>query len=244
MALLEVDSVSVSFGGLRALAEVSLEVQPAQMIGLIGPNGAGKSTLISVLSGLRAPSAGRVTFDGRDLLRAPAHRRVSYGMTRTFQRLELWDSMSVYDNVRTAAELAARARPGIDAKDACDEAIALLGLEDVAGSATSALPTGTGRLVEVARALASRPKMMLLDEPSAGLDSAESEKLGHVLAEVVAKGTSILLVEHHIAMVFQHCVGVYVLDFGQLIASGSPQHIQRDEQVRNAYLGGFVDATA
>jgi branched-chain amino acid transport system ATP-binding protein len=244
MAVLTVDSVSVNFGGLRALADVSLEVGSGELVGLIGPNGAGKSTLIGVLSGLCAPAGGRVTFDGRDLLRTPAHTRVRYGMTRTFQRLELWDSMSVYDNVRTAAEFAARSRAGFNVRQACDEAIEVLGLAGIAGSSTGALPTGTARLVEVARALASRPKLMLLDEPSAGLDGVESERLGHVLADVVAAGTSILLVEHHVDMVFQHCTTVYVLDFGQVIAAGSPGRIQRDEQVRRAYLGGFVDSTA
>ena len=249
MAVLTVDSVSVNFGGLRALTNVSLDVGSGEMVGLIGPNGAGKSTLISVLSGLCAPAGGHVMFDGRDLLRTPAHARVRYGVTRTFQRLELWDSMSVYENVRTAAEFAARARSGFNARQACDDAIAALGLARIAGSSTGALPTGTARLVEVARALASRPKLMLLDEPSAGLDNAESERLGHVLADVVAQGTSILLVEHHVDLVFQHCATVYVLDFGQVIASGSPQQIQRDERVRSAYLGGAylggsVDSTA
>jgi branched-chain amino acid transport system ATP-binding protein len=246
MELLTVDSVSVNFGGLRALAGVSLTVGAGQMTGLIGPNGAGKSTLISVVSGLRAPTSGRVLFDGRDLGREPAHRRVRYGMTRTFQRLELWDSMSVYDNVRTAAELAGRSRgvrsgPGTDARKSCEDALALLGLEDVADSPTASLPTGTARLVEVARALASRPKMMLLDEPSAGLDNAESERLGEVLASVVVEGTSILLVEHHVDMVFKHCSTVFVLDFGQVIASGAPRDVQQDKQVRKAYLGGFLD---
>jgi branched-chain amino acid transport system ATP-binding protein len=244
MAVLAVDSVSVNFGGLRALANVSLDVGSGQMVGLIGPNGAGKSTLISVLSGLCRPAGGRVTFDGRDLLRTPAHTRVRYGMTRTFQRLELWDSMSVYDNIRTAAEFAARSRAGLNVRQACDEAISALGLAQVADSSTSALPTGTARLVEVARALAARPKLMLLDEPSAGLDNVECERLGQVLADVVAGGTSILLVEHHVDMVFQHCASVYVLDFGQVIASGSPRQIQRDERVRRAYLGGLVDTTA
>jgi len=211
------------------------------MVGLIGQNGAGKSTLIS---GLRAPASGRVFFDGRNLLGTPAHRRVRYGITRTFQRLELWDSMTVYDNVRTAAELAGRSRSGFDARRSCDEALNLLGLGDVADRSTDALPTGTARLVEVARALASRPKMMLLDEPSAGLDSAESERLGTVLASVVSEGTSILLVEHHVDMVFRHCAAVVVLDFGRVIASGSPHDVQRDKQVQKAYLGGFIDTTA
>ncbi|HEY3736177.1 MAG TPA: ABC transporter ATP-binding protein [Jatrophihabitans sp.] len=243
MALLEVDSISVSFGGIKALTEVSLKVEEGQMVGLIGPNGAGKSTTISVISGLRNPNAGKVVFDNRNMLKAGVHRRVEYGMTRTFQRLELWDSMSVYDNVRTAAEFAARSRTDFDPKQAAEEAISELGLGDVVEYSTSQLPTGTARLVEVARALASRPKLMLLDEPSAGLDSTESERLGHVLAAVVRRGVSILLVEHHIDMVFQHCQQVFVLDFGRLIADGDPQAVQNDENVRAAYLGGHHGAT-
>jgi branched-chain amino acid transport system ATP-binding protein len=241
MALLSLEDVSVRFGGLLALSGVSLEVDAGTMVGLIGPNGAGKSTLIAVLSGLLRPASGRVWFDGRDLRREPAHRRVRRGMTRTFQRLELWDSMTVYDNVRTAAEFAAPHRGDFDPRTATEEAIDLLGLGAVRGHGVGALSTGTARLVEVARALASRPRLMLLDEPSAGLDDTESAQLGHVLASVVAAGTSVLLVEHHVDMVFQHCAHVYVLDFGQLIAAGTPAAIQSDKRVRAAYLGGLVD---
>jgi branched-chain amino acid transport system ATP-binding protein len=243
MALLEVSGVSVNFGGLKALDTVSLDVDPGVMVGLIGPNGAGKSTLIGVLSGLQRPVAGSLVFDGRNLVRTAPHRRVQYGMTRTFQRLELWDSMSVFDNVLTASELAARWRKDFDARESANDAVDLLGLRAVASKSISSLSTGTARLVEVARALASRPSLMLLDEPSAGLDKNEAAQLGDVLAGVVASaGTSILLVEHHVDMVFKHCAAVYVLDFGRVIASGPPTHVQNDEAVRTAYLGGFVGA--
>jgi branched-chain amino acid transport system ATP-binding protein len=245
MALLEVHEVCVSFGGLQALSDVSLEVEAGTMVGLIGPNGAGKSTLIGVLSGLQRPTKGSVSFDGRGLVRTAAHRRVQFGMTRTFQRLELWDSMSVFDNVLTAAELASRWRKDFDPRRSASEAVGLLGLEDVADKSIRSLSTGTARLVEVARALASRPKLMLLDEPSAGLDRTEAAQLGNTLAGLVASaGTSILLVEHHVDMVFGHCSGVYVLDFGKVIASGAPDRVQNDEAVRKAYLGGLVGTTA
>jgi branched-chain amino acid transport system ATP-binding protein len=243
VALLSVEEVSVTFGGLRALDTVSLDVPQRCMVGLIGPNGAGKSTLIGVLSGLQRTVSGRVSFDGRNLLRMAAHRRVEYGMTRTFQRLELWDSMTVFENVLTAAEFSRRFRPGLRPRDAAGDAIAMLGLDPVAGRSVGELSTGTARLVEVARALASRPKLMLLDEPSAGLDSTEAAQLGRVLADVVGAGTSILLVEHHVDMVFEHCQRVYVLDFGQVIAAGAPDDIKNDTHVRKAYLGGFVETS-
>jgi branched-chain amino acid transport system ATP-binding protein len=214
------------------------------MAGLIGPNGAGKSTLIGVLSGLCRPSSGTVTFKNKDLLTAPVHKRAALGMTRTFQRLELWDSMTVYDNVRTAAEFAARFRPGLQPARAADEAIARLDLRDMRDSSTGTLPTGTARLVEVARALASAPDLMLLDEPCAGLDSLESDRLGQVLASVVAGGTSILLVEHHVDLVFARCSSVTVLDFGSVIAAGTPDQIRSNDKVRDAYLGGLVDEPA
>jgi branched-chain amino acid transport system ATP-binding protein len=185
-----------------------------------------------------------VTFKKKDLLKSPVHKRVALGMTRTFQRLELWDSMTVYDNVRTAAEFAVRSRSDLDPARAADEAIARLDLRGVRDSSTGALPTGTARLVEVARALASAPDLILLDEPCAGLDSVESDRLAQVLADVVADGTSILLVEHHVDLVFQHCSRVSVLDFGSVIAAGTPQQIQNNDEVRGAYLGGLVDEPA
>lgn len=244
MSLLDVDGVSVNFGGIKALRDVSLTVGDGEMVGLIGPNGAGKSTLIGVLSGLCRPSAGTVTFKKKDLLKTPVHKRVALGMTRTFQRLELWDSMTVYDNIRAAAEFAARYRSDLEPARAAAEAIARLDLRGVRDSSTGALPTGTARLVEVARALASAPDLMLLDEPCAGLDSVESDRLGQMLVGMVADGTSILLVEHHVDMVFQHCSSVNVLDFGSVIAAGTPHQIQNDDKVRGAYLGGLVDEPA
>ena len=244
MPLLDVSDVSVSFGGIKALSQISMNVDEGRMVGLIGPNGAGKSTLIGVLSGLCPPMTGTVTFKGRDLLSLPPHRRIRLGMSRTFQRLDLWDSMDVYDNVLTAADLAARWRSDIDPVRAANEAIERLSLEAVRTSQISELPTGTARLVEVARALASSPDLMLLDEPCAGLDNTETGRLGDVLSDVVASGTSILLVEHHVDVVFKFCSRVYVLDFGRVLAAGRPQEIQRNPAVRDAYLGELVETAS
>ena len=238
MPALATSGVTVAYRGLLALSEVSLELEQGKITGLIGPNGAGKSTMIGVLSGLVRPRSGHVLLDGRDVTRLPPHRRAHLGMARTFQRLELWQSMSVEENVQTAAEFAAAWHRGRDAKAAAREAIELLGLEDVAGQEVTELSSGHGRLVEVARAVALRPKVLLLDEPSAGLNEAEARKLGETLARyVAASGTSILLVEHHVELVSAICAFVYVLEFGQLIASGTPAAVRASEAVQEAYLG-------
>jgi len=238
MPALTTDQVTVAYRGLLALSEVSLELEQGKITGLIGPNGAGKSTMIGVLSGLVRPRSGHVLLDGRDVTRLPPHRRARLGMARTFQRLELWRSMTVEENILTAAEFAASWQPGWDAKAATREAIELLGLADVARQDVTELSSGHGRLVEVARAVAPRPKVLLLDEPSAGLNEAESRKLGETLARfVAASGTTIMLVEHHIELVSSICAFVYVLEFGQLIAAGTPAAVRSSEAVQEAYLG-------
>jgi branched-chain amino acid transport system ATP-binding protein len=240
MRALATSNVTVAYRGLLALSDVSLGLEQGTITGLIGPNGAGKSTMIGVLSGLVRPSSGHVLLDGRDVTRLPPHRRAHLGMARTFQRLELWRSMSVEENIQTAAEFApARGgRHGRDAKSAAREAIELLGLQDVAGKEVTELSSGHGRLVEVARGVARRPKVLLLDEPSAGLNESESRKLGETLARYVAvSGTSILLVEHHVELVSAICAYVYVLEFGQLIASGTATEVRASEAVQKAYLG-------
>jgi branched-chain amino acid transport system ATP-binding protein len=238
MPALTTSGVTVAYRGLLALCEVSLELEQGKITGLIGPNGAGKSTMIGVLSGLVRPRSGHVLLGGRDITRLPPHRRAHLGMARTFQRLELWQSMSVGENVQTAAEFGAARHRGQDSRSAAREAIELLGLEDVAGQEVTELSSGHGRLVEVARAVALRPKVLLLDEPSAGLNEAEARKLGETLARyVAASGTSILLVEHHVELVSAICAFVYVLEFGQLIASGAPAQVRASEAVQEAYLG-------
>jgi branched-chain amino acid transport system ATP-binding protein len=238
MPALATDKVTVAYRGLLALNEVSLELEQGKITGLIGPNGAGKSTMIGVLSGLVRPRSGQVRLDGRNVTRLPPHRRARLGMARTFQRLELWQSMSVEENILTAAEFAHSWQHGWDARAAAREAIDLLGLGDVAGQEVTELSSGHGRLVEVARAVALRPKVLLLDEPSAGLNEAESRKLGETLSRFVASsGTTVMMVEHHVELVSAICAYVYVLEFGQLIAAGTAAEVRASEAVQEAYLG-------
>jgi branched-chain amino acid transport system ATP-binding protein len=238
MPALVTDKVTVAYRGLLALSDVSLELEQGKITGLIGPNGAGKSTMIGVLSGLVRPRSGQVVLEGRNITRLPPHRRARLGMARTFQRLELWQSMSVEENILTAAEFANSWQHGWDAKAATREAIELLELGDVAQQEVTELSSGHGRLVEVARAVALRPKVLLLDEPSAGLNEAESRKLGETLAQyVAASGTTIMMVEHHVELVSSICAFVYVLEFGQLIAAGTPSAVRSSEAVQEAYLG-------
>jgi branched-chain amino acid transport system ATP-binding protein len=238
MPALATSKVTVAYRGLLALTEVSLELEPGKITGLIGPNGAGKSTMIGVVSGLIRPRSGHVLLDGRDVTRLPPHRRAHLGMARTFQRLELWQSMSVEENIQTAAEFAPSRHRRHDSKAAAREAIELLGLGDVAGQEVTELSSGHGRLVEVARAVALRPKVLLLDEPSAGLNESESRKLGETLARFVAdSGTTIMMVEHHVELVSAICAYVYVLEFGQLIAAGTPAEVRASPAVQEAYLG-------
>jgi branched-chain amino acid transport system ATP-binding protein len=236
-ALLEAQDIDVRFGGVRALDGVSIHVADATMVGLIGPNGAGKSTLLGVLSGMVRPNRGQVRFRDQNITAVAPHRRAALGMSRTFQRLELWESMTVFENVRTAAEFAARWQADLRPAAVAAEVVEQLGLASVATTQATSLPSGLGRVVEVARALASRPRLVLLDEPSAGLDKTESESLVRKLAEVVRAGTSILLVEHHVDMVLGSCSEVWVLDFGRLIAHGPPSEIRVDPAVQTAYLG-------
>jgi branched-chain amino acid transport system ATP-binding protein len=212
--------------------------------GLIGPNGAGKSTMLDVLSGLLHARSGTVAIDGRDITRLAPHRRARLGMARTFQRLELWTSMTVAENVLTAAELASRWHAGYDPRAVMRDVIGRLGLVDVANRSVVELSSGQGRLVEVARAVAMTPRVLMLDEPSAGLNEAETQELGRTLAALAETGVAILMVEHHVELVTATCADVYVLDFGQTIAHGPPERIRRDPAVQKAYLGGRHSAAA
>ena len=234
MASLEVSGVTVAFGGNRALDGVGLVAGPGRVTGLIGPNGAGKSTLFDVVSGLRRPSAGRVFLDGRDVTGMGPSRRARYGLARTFQRLELFGRLSVRDNLLVAAELGPERR---HAGRVVTEILARLGLAGVADGHADALPTGVARLVEVGRALAARPKLLLLDEPAAGQDGEETERFAALLRSLAGDGTAVVLVEHDMGLVMSVCDEVYVLDLGKIIASGPPEVIRRDETVLAAYLG-------
>jgi branched-chain amino acid transport system ATP-binding protein len=235
--VLQVDDVTLSFGGIRALGGVSLQAPAGQVTGLIGPNGAGKTTLFDVATGLRRPRAGRVHLDGRDVTRLGPAGRSRRGLSRTFQRLEVFGSLSVRDNVLLAAEVAHGLRGLHRAARLTDELLERTGLGRVASRPAAELPTGTARVLEVARALATGPTTLLLDEPGSGLDEAESHALGDLLLAVAAEGTAVLLVEHDVDMVMRVCSTITVLDFGTVLAAGTPAQVQADPLVQQAYLG-------
>jgi branched-chain amino acid transport system ATP-binding protein len=231
---LEVSEVTVTFGGTRALDGAAIAAEPGRVTGLIGPNGAGKSTLFDVVCGLRRPVSGQVWLDGRDVTRMGPARRARHGMARTFQRLELFGRLSVRENLLVAAELGPERR---HAARAVAEILARLDLAGIAESPADTLPTGTGRLVEVGRALAARPQFLLLDEPAAGQDAEETRRFAALLRALAGDGTTIVLVEHDMSLVMGVCDQVYVLDLGKIIANGPPADIRRDEAVLAAYLG-------
>ncbi len=234
MASLQVSGVSVAFGGHRVLSGVDVTAAPGRVTGLIGPNGAGKSTLFDVICGLRTPSAGRVVLGGRDVTRQGPTRRARHGLARTFQRLELFGRLTVRDNLLVAAELGPQRRR---AGSAVAEILTRLDLAGVADAPVDTLPTGLGRLVEVGRALAVAPVFLLLDEPAAGQDGAETARFAALLRSLAAEGTAVLLVEHDMGLVMDVCDEVYVLDLGKIIAAGPPAVIRDDAAVQAAYLG-------
>jgi branched-chain amino acid transport system ATP-binding protein len=232
---LEASDVTVTFGGRRALDGVAIAAEPGKVTGLIGPNGAGKSTLFDVICGLRRPVTGKIRLDGKDVTRHGPARRARHGMARTFQRLELFGRLSVKENLLVAAELGPDRR---HADRAVQRLIDRLGLGEVAGRPADALSTGTGRLVEVGRALAVRPRFLLLDEPAAGQDAEETRRFASLLRSLADEGTTVVLVEHDMSLVMGVCDEVYVLDLGKIISVGPPDVIRGDETVLAAYLGG------
>jgi len=252
VTLLDAASVTKRFSGLTALDAVTLTVSAGEIVGLIGPNGAGKTTLFNCLYGVIAPDGGRVTFAGHDISSLPVHRRARLGIGRTFQRIELFVGMTVSDHL-LVAERARRGDGGLwrdltnrskPTDDECARAAAtldLLGLTDVAERPVESLSLGRGRLVELGRALMIEPQLLLLDEPSSGLDHRETDEMADVLDTVRAeRGTAILLVEHDVAMVRKVTQRLYVLDFGHVIASGATAEVIADQNVRQAYLGDTV----
>ncbi|MFI6628008.1 ABC transporter ATP-binding protein [Nonomuraea fuscirosea] len=246
--MLDVQGVSVSFGGIRALDQVSFEVGEGQVCGVIGPNGAGKTTLFDVVSGLRRPDEGRVLLAGRDLTGVSPVRRSRAGLRRTFQRTQVFGRLTVAGNVLAALDwhggggglaadlvgLPARRRLERERQERVDEVLELCGLTPLRDAYAAALPVGRRRLVELARALADRPKLLLLDEPTSGLDAGQSERLAEVVSGL---DTTVLLVEHDMGFVMGTCDRIVVLDLGKVIATGAPAAIRADPVVRAAYLG-------
>jgi branched-chain amino acid transport system ATP-binding protein len=243
VALLEVNEIDVRFGGIHAVQGASLDVDAGLVTGLIGPNGAGKTTLFNVICGLQEIARGRVMLDGTDITEVKAHARARLGIARTFQRLEVFGSLSARDNVRVAAEIRRRwARDGSDPLAITDQVIDRIGLRAVANQRVDSMPTGLARLVELARALATQPRVLLLDEPSSGLDEQESDDFAHLLLSLASDGLAVLLVEHDVDLVMQVCERIHVLDFGQIIASGRPDEVQADSRVQAAYLGAAAES--
>ena len=242
MPLLQVAEAEVRFGGVHALRGVDLTVDAGSVTGLIGPNGAGKTTCFNAICGLQSINAGRMTFAGADMTGLKPHKRARLGIARTFQRLEIFGSLSVRENVLAAAEI--RRRWSHDRSDAganADAALHLVGLAPLATSAADTLPTGQARLLELARALATQPRLLLLDEPSSGLSDTESEELGDLLCRLAEAGMGVLLVEHDMGLVMRVCTHINVLDFGAVLMAGSPAEVRADERVRAAYLGAADD---
>jgi branched-chain amino acid transport system ATP-binding protein len=236
--LLEVENVTVSFGGVSALTDVDLTVDAATITGLIGPNGAGKTTLFNVVSGLQVPDTGRVLLEDREITQLKPYQRARLGIGRTFQRLEVFGSLSVRDNIRVAAEILKDwKRDAPDPRTVADEVIDRIGLRDVRTERADRLPTGMARLVEVGRALAVQPKILLLDEPSSGLDEQETDDLARLLEDLAGEGLGVLLVEHDVPFVMGVCRLIHVLDFGNVLAVGTAAEIQRSTAVQQAYLG-------
>jgi branched-chain amino acid transport system ATP-binding protein len=241
--ILTTDDVVVRFGVLQAVSNASIEVRSGFITGLIGPNGAGKTTLFNVITGLQEPTQGKVALEGVDITHKSPFRRARMGIARTFQKLEAFSSLSARENVLVAAEQRRSwDKSKFDPGQVADEMLERVGIADVANFMVGTLPTGTARLVELARALALDPKVLLLDEASSGLTEDETEEVAVLLRRLASDGLGILLVEHDMSFVMGTCEFIYVLDFGRIIAQGTPVEVQAHPKVQEAYLGSLVTA--
>jgi branched-chain amino acid transport system ATP-binding protein len=245
-SLLEVTGLSVTYGGVHANHDVDLRVEPGSFVGLIGPNGAGKTTFVDAITGFAPVASGEIRFGGEDLTRLAPHLRARRGLARTFQSLELFEDLTVHENLLVAVEeprwftfaldiVRPRRRPS--AADDVTWALDAVGLGDLQDRVPSDLSHGQRKLVGVARGLVARPRLLLLDEPAAGLDTAESQVLGAQLRRLVEGGTTILMIDHDMGLVLNVCDDIYVLDFGKVIAHGPPGVVRSDSDVVAAYLG-------
>jgi branched-chain amino acid transport system ATP-binding protein len=245
------EKVSLSFGGVRALSEVSLEVAKGELVSVIGPNGAGKTSLINCVSGFYHPDSGKISFEGHDLSRASPHQVTTFGIARAFQNIELFTGMSVLENLLLARHTFLRyslldnvliygraLKVGVESRRFCEEIIDFMELEPYRKTLVGSLPYGVRKRVEVARALALSPKLLLLDEPMAGMALEEKEDMVRFILDIRAeRGTTIVLIEHDLGVVMDISDRVYVLDFGQVIASGLPQEVSQNPRVQEAYVG-------
>jgi len=251
---LSLDNVSVNFGGVQALSDVSFGIDPGEIVGLIGPNGAGKTTIFNVITGVYKTSSGTVRFGGEVLSSQRPHRILKLGIARTFQNIRLFQNMTALENVMIARH--ARTKTGIlgsilrtpaqrreetHVVDKAMEALAFVNMENTADEVAKNLPYGYQRRLEIARALASEPRLLLLDEPAAGLNPAETNELMQTISRIMESGVSVLLVEHDMRVVMGICRHIVVLDHGVLISEGAPEAIQKDPTVIEAYLGRQTD---
>ncbi|MCU1374650.1 MAG: ABC-type branched-chain amino acid transport system, ATPase component [Actinomycetia bacterium] len=244
-ALLEVRGLSVRYGGVKAVDEFDIDVRPASITGLIGPNGAGKTSLMDGITGF-TKATGSIVFDGRDIAERPAHDRARAGMARTWQSLELFDDLTVGENLAVAMRPAGRTwgraarRPEVDV----EELLSMLGLDGTTQRVPAELSQGQRKVLGLARAMAGGPTLLLADEPAAGLDSSESEILGARLRTIAESGVGVLLIDHDMGLVLNVCDHVYVMEFGRALADGTPAEIRANRDVIDAYLGGHATAGA